>query len=74
MSGEIKPSSERGVHALVYRQRPEANFVIHTHQTQASAVSVVNKTEIPSNCSFRGRTCSTRGIWASEYKKARKGR
>lgn len=52
--GDIKPSSERGVHALVYRKRPEANFVIHTHQTEASAVSAVNKTEIPANCSTEG--------------------
>lgn len=47
--GEIKPSSERGAHALIYRERPEANFIIHTHQTQASAASVIGIAEIPAD-------------------------
>ncbi|WP_127530963.1 class II aldolase/adducin family protein [Paenibacillus kobensis] len=38
-SGPVKPSSERGVHAAVYKQFPDVNFVIHTHQTYASAIS-----------------------------------
>ena len=33
-----RPSSEHGIHAAVYRLRPEAKFVIHTHQFYASAV------------------------------------
>ena len=37
--GSIEPSSEKGVHAEVYRQRPDINFVIHTHQPYASAIS-----------------------------------
>ena len=37
--GSIKPSSEKGIHAAVYRLFPEMNFVIHTHQENASAVS-----------------------------------
>ncbi len=37
--GEIKPSSEKGIHAAVYRLFPDMNFVIHTHQENASAVS-----------------------------------
>ncbi|MCR5150985.1 MAG: class II aldolase/adducin family protein [Clostridiales bacterium] len=40
-SGDVKPSSEKGVHAEVYKIHPEANFVIHTHQKAASAVSVL---------------------------------
>lgn len=36
--GELKPSSEKGVHAAAYELRPEAGFVIHTHQTYASAI------------------------------------
>lgn len=40
-SGEVKPSSEKGVHAAVYRLKPEINFIIHTHQFMASAVSGV---------------------------------
>ena len=38
-SGEIRPSVEKGIHAAVYRLHPEINFVIHTHQENASALS-----------------------------------
>lgn len=37
--GEIKPSSEKGIHADSYRLRPDVNFVIHTHQVYASVLS-----------------------------------
>lgn len=37
--GDVKPSSEKGVHAEVYKAHPEANFVIHTHQKNASVIS-----------------------------------
>lgn len=37
--GDIKPSSEKGIHAAVYTQRPDVGFVIHTHQQKASAAS-----------------------------------
>ena len=37
--GEIKPSSEKGIHAACYKLRPEVGFVIHTHQVNASIVS-----------------------------------
>lgn len=37
--GSIKPSSEKGIHAAVYQLCPEINFVIHTHQENASAMS-----------------------------------
>ncbi len=40
--GNVKPSSEKGIHAEVYKQYPEANFVIHTHQKVASAVSALS--------------------------------
>lgn len=40
-SGEVKPSSEKGIHAEVYKAYPEANFVIHTHQKVASVVSAL---------------------------------
>lgn len=39
--GNIKPSSEKGIHASVYAMRPEMNFVIHTHQTYASVVGAL---------------------------------
>lgn len=41
--GDVKPSSEKGVHAEAYRLRSDVNFVIHTHQINASAVSVLGK-------------------------------
>ncbi len=39
----LKPSSEKGVHAAAYKYHPEVDFVIHTHQIAASAVSVKAK-------------------------------
>lgn len=41
--GNIKPSSEKKVHAEAYRHRQDVNFVIHTHQVNASAISVLGK-------------------------------
>lgn len=37
--GNVEPSSEKKVHAAVYKQRPDINFIIHTHQPYASALS-----------------------------------
>ncbi len=39
--GDIKPSSEKGIHASCYELRPNINFVIHTHQKNASVVSTL---------------------------------
>lgn len=39
--GNIKPSSEKGVHADVYKHNPDINFVIHTHQDNASVISAL---------------------------------
>ena len=39
-SGSRKPSSEKGVHAAAYAQFPDAGFVIHTHQTYATALGL----------------------------------
>lgn len=38
-NGDIKPSSEKGAHAEVYKAKPSAKFVIHTHQENASILS-----------------------------------
>jgi L-fuculose-phosphate aldolase len=38
--GDIKPSSEKGIHADAYRLRPKVNFIIHTHQEKASVISM----------------------------------
>ncbi|WP_320120890.1 class II aldolase/adducin family protein [uncultured Sphaerochaeta sp.] len=40
-TGSLKPSSEKGIHALVYRTHPQVNCVIHTHQEMASLMSLV---------------------------------
>lgn len=39
-AGSRKPSSEKGIHISAYRQFPDAGFVIHTHQTYASAIGM----------------------------------
>lgn len=44
--GEIKPSSEKGVHAEVYKLFPEVNFVIHTHQNNASVIAASGLREV----------------------------
>jgi L-fuculose-phosphate aldolase len=41
--GNIKPSSEKGIHADTYRLRPDVNFIIHTHQVMASVLSIEGK-------------------------------
>ncbi|MCQ2565266.1 MAG: class II aldolase/adducin family protein [Clostridia bacterium] len=38
--GNIKPSSEKSLHAKVYQLRPDVDFVIHTHQYYASIVGL----------------------------------
>ena len=45
--GSIKPSSEKGVHANVYALFPDMNFVIHTHQVNASAISATGLKVMP---------------------------
>ena len=40
--GDIEPSSETRIHAAVYRIRKEIKFVIHTHQLNASVISVIS--------------------------------
>jgi L-fuculose-phosphate aldolase len=44
--GEIKPSSEKKVHAELYKTRKEVNAVIHTHQPHASTVAAARR-EVP---------------------------
>ncbi len=45
-SGSIKPSIEKGLHALIYREKSDANFVIHTHQKWATAISASSLTDL----------------------------
>lgn len=39
-SGNIKPSSECAIHAALYKLYPEVNFIIHTHQKNASILGI----------------------------------
>ena len=41
--GDVKPSSEKGIHAKCYALRPNCNFVIHTHQMNASIISALGR-------------------------------
>ncbi len=45
--GEIKPSSEKRLHALLYQMYPDVNFVIHTHQKYASILSASGLSHVP---------------------------
>ena len=43
IEGSLAPSIETGMHIGVYRNRPDVNAVIHTHQPYASTLSIINK-------------------------------
>ena len=40
---DLKPSSEKGIHATAYKLQKDTNFIIHTHQTFATAVSITGR-------------------------------
>jgi L-fuculose-phosphate aldolase len=42
-TGKLKPSSEKSMHAAIYRSRPEVGAVIHTHQSAASSVAAARR-------------------------------
>jgi len=41
--GDIKPSSEKGIHAEAYKARNDVDFIVHTHQPYATAISLETK-------------------------------
>jgi len=41
--GDIKPSSEKGIHAQAFLLRSDVNFVVHTHQYNASIAAVMGQ-------------------------------
>lgn len=43
VAGEHRPSVEAGMHLSVYRNRPDAGAVVHTHQHYASVLSVIRE-------------------------------
>ncbi len=42
LEGDLKPSVESGMHLIAYKNRPDVNAVIHTHQIYASMFAVLN--------------------------------
>jgi len=52
--GDIRPSSEKGIHADCYRLRSDVDFVIHTHQFYASIVGVQGKDKSFAPCAAYG--------------------
>lgn len=65
-TGNIKPSSEKGIHAEVYKHCPEVNFIIHTHQENASVISACGldsiKVENISDCLGGEVICASYGL------------
>lgn len=73
--GSIKPSSEKGIHAAVYRRRGDVNYVIHTHQEMASLASQLEEplTVPPAYQALLGQSIAT-ALYALPGTKALKGR
>ena len=44
--GDVKPSSENKLHNEIYKLKDEVGFVIHTHQSNASAVAAMGLSNI----------------------------
>ena len=42
-ASELAPSVEAGMHATIYRERPDVHAIVHTHQPFASALSYLRK-------------------------------
>lgn len=51
-TGNNKPSSEKGIHAEIYKYSEDINFVVHTHQENASVVSTLGLDKITMNCDY----------------------
>lgn len=45
--GNIEPSSEKRIHGAAYLMNPDTNFIIHTHQENASVVSALGLSAVP---------------------------
>lgn len=43
LEGRLRPSVESGMHAAVYRVRPDVHSIIHTHQVYSSALALINR-------------------------------
>ena len=47
--GSVVPSGEKGIHAEIYAHCPNVNFVIHTHQENASVISAMGLDAVPAS-------------------------
>lgn len=52
--GDVKPSSEKKIHREIYRLKEDARFIIHTHQSNASAVAAMGLSRIRLNREYPG--------------------
>ncbi len=52
--GNVKPSSEKKVHAEIYKLRDDIKFIIHTHQHNASAVSAMGLKRVKFDKAYAG--------------------
>ena len=43
LEGEAHPSVESGMHALIFRSRPDIHASVHTHQPVASAMAILDQ-------------------------------
>jgi ribulose-5-phosphate 4-epimerase/fuculose-1-phosphate aldolase len=43
LAGSRKPSIESGMHAAIYKTRPDVNAIIHTHQVYPSTLALINE-------------------------------
>lgn len=43
VEGELRPSSESGMHLACYRARPEVRAVVHTHSTYATVLACLRR-------------------------------
>jgi len=70
-SGDLIPSSEKDLHAEIYKHRKDVNFIIHTHQVSASALSSL-RVDIPvldlKSTAFLGKrvACAAYGLPGSQ--------
>ena len=40
---KLAPSVEAGMHGIIYRERPDINAILHTHQIYGSIFSIINR-------------------------------
>ncbi|RVU98124.1 aldolase [Coriobacteriales bacterium OH1046] len=54
VDGNRKPSSEHGLHTIVYKNRPEARAVVHTHAPYATTLAGLHTTLKPVHYAMMG--------------------